>query len=873
MVFEKRYDARKVENKWSKNWLNSGIYQFKKENKTPIYSIDTPPPTVSGELHMGHVYGYVQQDFTARFRRMIGYNVFYPFGFDDNGIATERFIEREKGVKAKELGRKKFSELCSEETKKIENLMKEMWIKLGISADWNYLYRTIDPKIWKISQRSFIELYKMGREYQKEGPIFWCPECSTAVSQVELEDKEFESYFNDLVFKLKDGKEIIVSTTRPELLPACVSIFVHPEDERYKDLVGKKAKVPLFDLEVPIMSDSRVDIEKGTGIVMCCTFGDQTDVEWYYAYNLPLRVAINEEGRMTELAGKYKGLKVKEARERIIKDLKEKGLLKGQKKVKHMVNTHERCGTEIEFLVSKQWFIKYLDLKKEFLKAGNSMNWFPEHMKSRYDNWIKGLQWDWCISRQRYNGIPFPVWYCKNCGEVILPDPEDLPVDPLVDKPKHKCPKCGSTEFIPEKDVLDTWATSSLTPLINAGWDGEKYNEKIFPMSLRPQGHDIISFWLFHTVAKSLLHTKKVPFKDVTINGWILDENGKKMSKSKGNIISPQKMMKDYSCDAIRFWCAGAKLGEDLPFRKKDFITGERFVAKIWNASRFASNFLNEKPKKPEKLNLIDKWIILKTDQLIKEVTGLFEKYEYSKVRAKIREVFWHLICDNYLEVAKGRLYSNKDDSAKYTLYNVLLNNLKLLSPVLPFVTEEIYHKVFKEFEKEKSITISEWPKPLDLVAKKEIKEVEFYGDKAIEIISSLRKFKSDKNLPLNQKLKKVTIFSKKDLEPIKNIIKEAMQVEEIVLSTEKPDIKEKIVKISPNYAKLGPKYGSLVKNISNIMKDPEKLNVVDDKLEFKVNGKKIVLSGDEFFAEKKLQSDLRGEIIICGNETLLIER
>ena len=347
----------------------------------------------------------------------------------------------------------------------------------------------------------------MGRVYQKETPFMWCPKCHTAIAQAELEDVEQATFFNDIIFETEDGEKLVISTTRPELLPACVAVFVHPEDERYKDYVGKKVIVPLFGHKVSILKDERVDPEKGTGIVMCCTFGDQTDMEWYQAHNLPLRIAITETGKMTKISGKYEGLKIEEARKKILEDLKNKKLLVKQTPITHSVNVHERCGTPIEFLVTKQWFIKYLDLKKELIKRAKEINWYPKHMKARYDHWINGLQWDWCISRQRYFGVPFPLWYCKKCGSVILADEEQPPVDPLRDRPNRKC-KCGSDEFIPEKDVLDTWATSSLTPQITLKWGSDFFN-KNFPMSLRPQAHDIITLWAFNTIVKSILHENK----------------------------------------------------------------------------------------------------------------------------------------------------------------------------------------------------------------------------------------------------------------------------------------------------------------------------------------------------------------------------
>ncbi|MEK6835883.1 MAG: class I tRNA ligase family protein, partial [Nanoarchaeota archaeon] len=486
---------------------------------------------------------------------MNGFNVFYPFGTDDNGLATERLIEKLNNVKSKEMPRQEFINLCLKTLEKIRPEFIQDWKKLGMSCDFSIFYTTINKHSQKISQKSFIDLYKMDREYRKEAPTIYCPNCQTAIAQVELKGQELTSEFNDILFEV-EGKVIKISTTRPELLPSCVAVIINPNDERYRDLIGKKVKVPLFNYKVPIIADNKVNPEKGTGIVMCCTFGDITDIDWYNAYNLPLRISINKDGTMNEIAKKYQGLSIKEAREQIINDLKENKLLTSQKHIKHVVNVHERCNTEVEFLITKQWFIKYLDLRKKFLKDGAKLNWYPKFMKNRLDNWIKGLKWDWCISRQRYFGVPFPVWYCAKCHETILADEKQLPVDPLKDKPLKKCPRCYGKEFIPEKDVLDTWATSSLTPIIAQElFKGKKVHNKLFPMSLRPQAHDIISFWLFNTLVKSQLHFNKNPWKDVAISGYVL-YRGEKMSKSKGNIIEPQEIMNNYGADSLRFWAA-----------------------------------------------------------------------------------------------------------------------------------------------------------------------------------------------------------------------------------------------------------------------------------------------------------------------------
>lgn len=785
MELPKKYDFRESEKKWTRFWEEKGIFRFDPDSRKEIFSVDTPPPTVSGKMHIGHAFNYSQMDFIARFKRMMGYNLFYPFGTDDNGLPTERLIEKEKKVRARDMSRPEFVKLCLDTLSSIRKEYVADWKAIGISCDWNIFYTTINEHCQRISQRSFIELYEMGREYRKEAPVIWCPECSTAIAQVELEDKEKDSYFNDIVFKLEGGKDLVIATTRPELLPACVAIFAHPDDKRYQGLFGKKAKVPLFSHEVEIMPSEKADPEKGTGILMCCTFGDTDDVEHYKEFSLPLRIAITRDGRMTELAGKYRGMKIPDARKAIISDLKSKGLLRSQKKIRHVVNVHERCGTEIEILETKQWFIRYLDLKVKFLKAGKDMNWYPGHMINRYTNWINGLQWDWCISRQRYFGVPFPVWYCEKCDEVILAREGDLPVDPTKDSPPvEKCPKCGSKEFAPEKDVLDTWATSSLTPRIAA--ELFRYHPvfpKLYPMDLRPQAHDIITFWLFNTVVKSRLHDKKNPWSDIMISGWALDPRGKKMSKSKGNVIHPQEVLEKYGADCLRFWAAGSKLGEDLPYQEKDLITGKKFVTKLWNASKFCMMHIGEADgKMPDKIEPIDRWILSKINGIIKTSTESFRDYEYSRTKAEVEIFFWHVFCDYYLEMIKDRLYNQGKygkasvDSAKFTLYRTLLSVLKLMAPITPYITEEIYQRFFSERDGSKSIHVSEWP---SFDPKLSDPGAEKTGDMAADVIAAIRKYKTGKGLSMAEPLDTVTIDSKK-LEVLSGVIKATMKIKEI---------------------------------------------------------------------------------------------
>ena len=802
-MLDKSYNAEKLESKWQKHWEDQGIYKFDPDipnSKRPIYSIDTPPPTVSGKMHMGHAFANSQQDFIARYKRMRGFNVLQPLGTDDNGLPTQTLVQELKKVKARDMGRKAFRKLCMDT---LESGLKQSyindWKRLGISCDYGVGYSTIDKHAQGISQWSFIELYKMGRAYRTEAAAMWCPKCETAISQVELVDEKKNAFFNDVVFKVA-GEELVIATTRPELLPACVAVFYHPNDKRYKHLKGKKATVPLFDFEVPILEDERADPEKGTGIVMCCTFGDQTDMEWQKEHQLPVKEAITKDGKMTKLAKGFEGLSIPDAQKKIVMTLHSNGLLKKQEQITHEVNCHERCGTPIEFIQSMQWFIKYLDLQKDMLKWGAELKWFPAHMKNRYDNWVKGLKWDWCISRQIYFGVPFPVWFCEECDEVILAREEDLPVDPVEDKPPvDACPKCKSKKILGEKDIINTWATSSLTPtIVKELFKGKPVYDFLVknPMDLRPQGHDIISFWLFNTVLKSRLHFKIKPWNDCFINGWMLDPKGKKMSKSKGNIIEPQDMIKKYSADALRYMAGSSKLGEDLNFPEKELVSGKKTIIKLWNASRFCYSHLEGYNKKEgDKLNfkdmhLVDRWLLIQFNKLAKASTEQYDKYNFSEPKKAVDNFLWHVFCDYYLEIVKHRLYTagtaSKDDekaklSAQYTLYNVLLGILKLFAPVMPHITEEIYQVYYAGKDKDgcKSIHISGWP---EHDAKLKDEGAEQAGDLAVKIIGEVRKHKTSKKVSLKEEVDSVGVEAPFDLKKLKD--NEAKGLEQDIINT-----------------------------------------------------------------------------------------
>jgi len=838
------YDPNSVEPRWQEQWVADDTYATEGGNADTQYSIDTPPPTVSGNLHMGHLYQFTLQDFVARFHRMYDDAVYFPFGYDDNGIASERLTERELGITHGDYSRREFQDKAREVCERYEAEFTDDVQSLAISVDWDSTYKTIEPRVQRISQLSFLDLYEQGREYRKRAPTIWCPDCETAISQVEQEDAERHTRFNDIAFEIvetgdgtrPDNGTFTISTTRPELLPACVSVFVHPDDDENQHLVGGTARVPLFGQEVPILEDDRVDLETGSGLVMCCTFGDQTDIEWYQAYDLDLRIAIDESGTMTDLAGEYEGLTTADARDAIIEDLDDAGYLLESRDHQHTVQVHERsCEAEVEYLVTEQWYVEILDRKDEYLEAGREMNWYPEKMFTRYKHWIEGLEWDWCISRQRDSGVPFPVWYCADCGEIVLADREELPVEPIEDEPSvDSCQACGCEKFEPETDVFDTWATSSLTPLVNAGWDwdpeaGEHAMARgqLYPFSLRPQGHDIISFWLFHTVVKCYEHTGEVPFEDVMINGMVLDENREAMSKSKGNVIPPSEVLEQFPVDAARYWAAGTSIGDDFPYRKGDLEAGERLLQKLWNASRLVEQLTPaERPASPadDELAAIDRWLLAELDAAVDSVTERFRSYEFAKARDELRTFFWSTFCDDYLEIAKQRLADGGNQSTEYTLATAHRTFLKLWAPFLPHITEELWSRLY---DGEESLHTTDWPAArgyeADLAA----------GETAMTVISALRRHKTENGLALNERLDHVEIYG--HLGGFADAVGDVMHVDTVETFNEDPDVTTEISDVDLDYSLVGPEFGEEVGQIDATI----------ERGDFTVAGNRLLVGGE----------------------------
>jgi len=586
-----------------------------------------------------------------------------------------------------------------------------------------------------------------------------------------------------LAFALENGSKLPIATTRPELLPACVAVFVHPDDKRYAEIVGLRVRVPLFNQDVTILQDPAVDPEKGSGAVMCCTFGDTIDKQWWYTHHLDHIQAIDQHGNLTEAAGEYSGLSVSEARRSIKTRLQQDGFLLDHQITTQNVPVHERCNTPVEFIMSQQWFIRLLDYKEDFLAAGEKIDWYPDHMKSRYRSWVENLAWDWCISRQRYYGIPFPLWYCQKCGEVILADLDQLPVDPAEEQPKHPC-QCGSTNFIQDQDILETWATSSLTPQIVGRWlceDQDPDNDlfaQVFPFSLRPQAHEIIRTWAFYTIAKSHFHFQQLPWNEVAISGWgIAGEGMEKISKSRGGgPLPPQEMIERYSADAVRYWAVSTGLGKDAVISEEKIQLGAKLVTKLWNAARFCERFLaghqhtelsaiNRDLPQLMYLSPADRWILSRMQKLVNRVTLLLENYEYAAAKSEIENFFWNEFADNYLEMCKQRLYSGDQDhanAARVTLYNLLLTLTKLFAPFLPYITETIYQGLFAEQDLSKStefssLHLSAWP---EVNPNLENEFAEQVGAILVEIATAVRRYKSENNLSLGTELQQLLLVT-----------------------------------------------------------------------------------------------------------------
>lgn len=805
-----KYNASDIESRCLAFWEKDNTYRFDKTaSRENTYVVDTPPPTVSGSLHVGHIMSYTQADVKVRYQRMKGKSVFYPIGWDDNGLPTERRVQNYFNIacnpnlpydpdfkpvhdpkndgKRVEVSRKNFIEACEILTTEDEKAFEDIFRQIGHSYDWDLKYTTISPLAIKVSQDSFLDLVEKGIACSVEAPTMWDVTFQSAVAQAEIEDREVDGFFHDIQFGVEGepGVHFTIATTRPEFLPACIAVVAHPDDERYQKYFGKKAIVPLFDIPVPIVPSEHAEMDKGTGIMMVCTFGDAADVAWWKQSGLPIKQIVGLDGRILpneygvepfvslnpqKAAAYYNqitGLKMKEARAQIVEFLRKSGdLLAEPKPIKHPVKFYEKGTLPLEFVSSRQWFIKILDYKKELVDAGREIKWFPGHMQTRYETWVDGLNQDWCISRQRFFGVPFPIWYkldengLINYNEPIFATRDQLPVDPMTDVP------AGYTEemrgkpngFVGEKDIMDTWATSSLTPQIAMAFAPEGHHLSL-PFDVRPQAHDIIRTWAFYTIMKAWAHDKTIPWKEAHISGFVLDPDRKKMSKSKGNVVTPMYLLEKYSSDAVRYWAARAKLGIDIAFEEQIMEQGKKLTMKMFNASKFvymmvqnAGIDLNaDYPKMIS--NPLDKAWVSKLAETVKASVKAFEANDYSFALEMTEKCFWDF-CDNYLEIVKGRAYSDDAVSAVSSLMLTIDTFAKLFAPFTPFMAEEIY-ATRPWGTDEKSVHVTAFPAAADFEAIAGNPDV---YEKTVALVEMIRKAKAEEKRSLRTPVVALTV-------------------------------------------------------------------------------------------------------------------
>ncbi|NYB52329.1 MAG: valine--tRNA ligase [Methanobacteriaceae archaeon] len=892
------------ETEWLETWQKNDLYRFNKDDKRPRYIIDTPPPYPTGSIHIGHVLNWLYMDLLARWKRMQGYSVLFPQGWDCHGLPTEVKVEEIHGIKKNDVPREEFRQMCIELTGENIKGMKTQMQRMGYSQDWTQEYVTMTPEYKEKTQKSFLKMYHEGLIYRAVHPVNWCPRCETAIAFAEVEYQENETYLNYLLFPDASGESgVRIATTRPELLAACVAVVVHPEDERYQHLTGKKVQLPLFNREVEIITDEEVDPEFGTGAVMICTFGDKTDVTWVNRYDLEIIEAINEQGIMQDVCGKYSGLTLKECKEAIVKDLETEGFLIKKEKVDQNVGQCWRCKTPIEILVKKQWFVAVKELNSQIVEAAQSMEWMPEHMKTRLLNWTGSMDWDWCISRQRIFATPIPVWYCNECGEVILPSEDELPIDPTQSKPNKPC-SCGCEDFTAEEDVLDTWMDSSITPLVIAGWPSPQYKE-LFPSSIRQQGHDIIRTWAFYTILRSLAITGEAPFDSVVVNGMVFGEDGHKMSKSRGNVIKPEEVVEKYGADALRLWASNSVPGSDVPFAWKDVQHGYKFLRKFWNAFRFVNLHLKNYDKNIDEAKLIpalkplDKWILSGLNQLVGQVTQSMEEYNFAKARNSIQAYIWHDFCDDYIEAVKYRLYTDDEGESKqaalYTLNTVISTCLRLMAPFTPYFTEEIHYYLEGSESAESgtgnetgidprdgegtfnSIHTQSWPEVNPSLVDESADDA---GRVGVEVISQLRRFKASSKMPLNTPLKSATIYAgSKDtyeqLEILKEDVKGTMRIQDLSIQEGKPHVREKVVEITPRMDKIGPEFKGQAPVIVKYLQsnDPQMIAETLEKNGFiDIEGSKVTLDHVSYSKELVGKMGEKVELILMEELDLVVE-
>ncbi|MGA1821050.1 MAG: valine--tRNA ligase, partial [Thermoplasmatota archaeon] len=825
------YNIHAVEEKWQEFWDREEVYRFDPHSDKEPFTIDNPPRYASGPLHAGHAVHYTHIDFVARYQRMKGKNVMFPLCFDVNGMPIEVRVEKKYNIHMREYDRHEFIKLCEEFANSNIGEMTRQFRIFGESMDPSVYYQTDAKYYRRLTQISFIKLFESGRIFKANHPVNWCPRCSTALAESEVEYRDNITKLNTILFKVKDegGRSVEIATTRPELLCTCQLVAVHPDDERYADLVGKTMITPVFGREIPVVADEVVERNFGSGVVMICTIGDKEDLRWVFKYDLELQKGIDERGRMTSIAGKYEGMDLKDARNAVIEDMRADGILVKQEDNPQNVGTCWRCHTTIEYLQVPQWFLRILDMKDEVLAAADEVEWYPEFMKVRLREWVNSLSWDWVISRQRYFATPIPVWECSRCGEPVLAEEDACYVDPTIDRPPvESCPKCGG-ELKGSEEVFDTWMDSSITPLYNSYWlRDEEMFRKYYPMSLRPQSHDIIRTWAFYSLVRGLKLAGGRPWTSIMMGGFILAPDGTPMHASKGNAVDPLEYHREFGADPIRYYAATCTLGKDHPFRIKDVKRGAQVVRKLYNMERLMySSFkemtpeeirdlLDEFSSNSDLLRPVDRWILHRYSRVVEEATEAADTYQFDKTVKAAVDFMWLEAADHYLEMAKHRIGSG-DRSVIYTLYTLGLGIVKMLAPFLPHIAEEVYQSYYVGSEGDRSVHISGWPEPV-------LDDEDGFrmGLHVSEIIRAVRRWKADNKISLGSEMGPLRLISEKGDDVLGSLedIKGTLRSSEVTMESSE-DLSLQISGLKPVFRALGPVYKDRMASIVSVLKDP----------------------------------------------------
>lgn len=871
------YDPERVEPKWQEQWRESEVYHHEGE---PDYVVDTPPPYPTGQLHLGHALGWSYMDFAARFHRLAGDDVLFPQGWDCHGLPTEVKVEEEEGIHRTDVPREQFRDLCVEYTEDRIDGMKETMQSLGFSQDWSEEYRTMDADYWEKTQRSFVEMAAGDEEesyvYRDEHPVNWCPRCETAIADAEVENVDREGTLHYITFPGVGNDDVQIATTRPELLAACVGMAVDPDDERYADRVGDTFEVPLFGQEVELLADDDVDADFGTGAVMICTFGDKQDVDWWAEHDLDLRPVFTEDGHLGELAGEYEGMAIDEAKGAIADDLDAEGYLDDTEPTDQSVGACWRCDTPIEILSKEQWFVEVR--QDEILEKAEQVEWIPDHMYDRLEDWTEGMEWDWVISRQRVFATPIPAWFCGNddCEHVHVAEIEELPLDPTETDPGvGSCPQCGGESWEGETDVMDTWMDSSISPMHVQGWPDEEFT----PTTLRQQGHDIIRTWAFYTLLRVTALEDEIPWEEALVNGMVFGEDGNKMSKSRGNAVGPEEAIEEYSADAVRQALAlGGQPGSDIQFQWKEVKSSSRFLTKFWNIFQFSAEHFDEDT--PEvaapAYRDADEWILAKLARTAESVEADMEAYRFDSALRELREFVWNDLADDYLELVKGRLYEGRPgerDAARHALYTAVSASVRMLAPFSPHFADEVYDHLPGT---EGSVHAASWPEvEFDEDPETEGPTAERKGDLIAEVASEIRAWKSDAGMALNADLDRVEVYSDLGRGWDTYDLSEAVNAP-VYPESGRPNVELVPVGVDPDHSVIGPEFrdeaGQVVAALEsadfNTLKNQKE---IDGEVTVEVGGEDVTVDGDAVEIEEEYRAESGEEVEVIETETATV--